>query len=138
MASGSAIVGADPADRKPEEAVDLPHPLGVAAGQVVVHGHEVDAAAAERVQVDGQSRDEGLALTGLHLCDPAEVQRHAPHQLDVEVSLSEDPPSCLTDGGKGLNEEVVEVLPLSSLSSSSRVRCASSSSDVASTSARVR
>ena len=65
----------DQPDRDAERAVDRPHPLGVALGEVVVHGDDVDALSGERVQVDGQRRGEGLALTGLHLGDLALVQR---------------------------------------------------------------
>ena len=41
-------VGLDDADLEAEEAVHLAHPLGVALGQVVVHGDEVGAVAGER------------------------------------------------------------------------------------------
>ena len=64
----------------------------------------------ERVEVRGQRRDQRLALTGLHLRDPAEVQRRAAHQLHVEVTLAEDPLAGLADGGERLGEQVVEVL----------------------------
>ena len=43
----------DAADRQAEERVDLAHPLGVAAGEVVVDGDDVDAPAGQGVQVDG-------------------------------------------------------------------------------------
>ena len=105
-------LGDDDADLEPEEAVDLAHPLGVAPGQVVVDGDEVDAAAGERVEVRGQRGDEGLALTGLHLRDPAEVQRGTAHDLDVEVALAERAHPRLADRGERLGEEVVEVLLL--------------------------
>ena len=74
---------------EPEPAVDLAHPLGVTPGQVVVHRDEVHALAREAVQVHGQGRDERLALTGLHLGDPAEVQRRTAHELDVVVALAD-------------------------------------------------
>ena len=60
-------------------------------GQVVVDRDEVDALAGEAVEVDRQRRDEGLALAGLHLGDPAEVQGGAAHQLHVVVALADDP-----------------------------------------------
>ena len=68
------------------------------------------AVAGERVQVDGERRDEGLSFTGLHLGDPAEVQRHATHQLDVEVALADRAPRGLAHHGEGLDEQVVQVL----------------------------
>ena len=44
----------DTADGDPEETVEVPHPLGVAAGEVVVDRHELGVATAERVQVERQ------------------------------------------------------------------------------------
>ncbi len=64
----------DDADGEAEEAVDLAHPLGVALGEVVVDGDDVDAAAGEGVEVAGEGGDEGLAFAGLHLGDLARVE----------------------------------------------------------------
>ena len=55
------------ADGEPERVVDGPHPLGVALGEVVVDGDQVSAVAFERVEVEGESGDEGLAFAGAHL-----------------------------------------------------------------------
>ena len=90
--------------------VDAAHPLGVEPGQVVVDGDEVDALAAEPVEVRRQRPDEGLALAGLHLGDPAEVQRRAAHQLDVEVTLADDARRGLAHDGERLDQQVVEAL----------------------------
>ena len=95
---------------RPEERVDPAHPLGVTGGEIVVHRHEVHPSPVEGVEVDGQGGDEGLALAGLHLGDPAEVQRHAAHELHVEVALAEDAPRRLADDGEGLDQQVVERL----------------------------
>ena len=62
------------------------------------------------VEVDRERRDEGLALTGLHLGDPPEVEGHAPHQLGVEVALAEHPPGRLPHQGERLDEQVLEAL----------------------------
>jgi len=43
----------DAADGQAEEFVDLAHPFGVAFGQIVVHGHDMDAFAGQCVQIDG-------------------------------------------------------------------------------------
>ena len=63
---------------------------------------------ASALRYDGQRRDEGLALAGLHLGDPAEVQRGAAHDLHVEVALAEHAPAGLAHGRERLGEEVVE------------------------------
>ena len=62
----------------------------------------------ERVQVARQRRDEGLALAGLHLRDPPEVERGAAHDLDVEVALAEHPLARFAHGGERFREQVVE------------------------------
>jgi hypothetical protein len=105
-------LGLDDANCHPERLVDRPHPLGVALCQVVVHGDELDVHAGERVQVEGQRRDERLALTGFHLGDPALVQHHAADQLDVEVAHAYGALGGLADARKGLGQKVVEVLAL--------------------------
>ena len=91
-----------------EEAVDLAHPFGVALGEVVVDGHDVHAAAGQRVEVDGERRDQRLAFAGLHLGDLALVQDHAADELHVEVALAERALGRLAHGGEGGHEDVVE------------------------------
>ncbi len=93
-----------------EEVVDAAHPLGVVLRQVVVDGHDVDAAPGQRIEVRRQRGDERLALTGLHLGDVAEVERRATHELDVEVPLAEDTLGRLAHRSEGLGHEVVEAL----------------------------
>ena len=94
------------------EPVEPPHPLGVAAGQVVVHGDDVDAAPGERVQDAGQRRDEGLALAGLHLGDLAVVEHLAADELDVEVAHAERAHAGLAHQRERLGQQVVERAPL--------------------------
>jgi hypothetical protein len=96
------------AGRHAEEAVDVAHPLGVAAGQVVVDRDQVSAAPLERVEIDRQGGGEGLALAGPHLGDLSLVQHHAAHQLDVEVPHLQGAPRGLAHGGEGLGQDVVQ------------------------------
>ena len=86
------------------------HPVGVAAGEVVVDGDDVHAVAGERVQVRRQGGDQRLALTGLHLGDVAEVQRGAAHQLHLVVELAEGAPGRLAHDRERLRQQVVERL----------------------------
>ena len=101
------VVG-DDADRQPEEVVDRPHPLRVAAGEVVVDGDEVRATAGQAVEREGQRRDEGLALARLHLGDLPLVEDHAADELDVEVAHPERPLARLTGRREDLGDDVVE------------------------------
>ena len=90
--------------------MDAAHPLGVVLREVVVDGDDVHAPAGERVEVRRQRRDQGLALTGLHLRDVAEVERRATHDLHVEVALAEHPLGRLADGRERLRHQRVERL----------------------------
>ena len=96
------------ADRHPEEAVDAAHPVGVPASEVVVDGDDVHALAGEGVEVGGKGRDEGLALTGLHLGDLAAVQHDAADELHVEVPHAQHAPSGLAHHCEGVDQQVVE------------------------------
>ena len=85
-------------------------PFGVALGEVVVDGHEVDALAGERVQVERQARDERLSFTGLHLGDVALVQDDPAHHLDVEDALVGLAQARFAHGGERFEEDVLELL----------------------------
>ena len=97
----------DDADRQSEEFVDLPHPFGVALGEIIVDGDDVDAVAGERVEIDRERGDQRLALAGLHLGDPALVQHHAADKLDVEMPLAEGALAGLAHGGESRHQDVV-------------------------------
>ena len=96
------------ADREAEEVVDLPHPFGVALGEIIVHGHDVDAAARERVEIDRQRCDQRLAFAGLHLGDPAFMQNHAANQLDVEMALPKRAFASLAHRCERGDQQIVE------------------------------
>ena len=100
----------DDAGLEPEGAVDATHQLGLVLREVVVDRDDVDALALDGIEVRRERRDEGLALTGLHLGDIALVQGGPTHQLDVEVPLADRATTRLAHGGEGLREDVVERL----------------------------
>ncbi len=102
----------DHADGQAEKLVERPHPLGVALGQVVVDGDEVDAFAQQRVRVNSEGRDERLAFAGLHLGDFALVEHLAAHDLDVEVAHPERALPRLAADRERLGQHVVERLAL--------------------------
>ena len=104
------LTGANHADGHAEEAVDRAHPVRVAAGEVVVHGDDVRAAALERVQVHRQRRHQRLALARAHLGDLALVQRQATDELHVEVAHAQRAARRLANDGERLGHHVVERL----------------------------
>jgi len=97
----------DDADAEAEKAVDLTHPVRVAAGQVIVDGDDVDALALQRVEIDRQGGHQRLALAGLHLGDAAAMEDHATHELDVERAHMDRAPGGLAGHGEGRNQEII-------------------------------
>ncbi len=94
----------DAADGQAEGGVDPPHPLGVAAGEVVIDRDDVRPTTGQGVQGDGKGGDERLALARPHFGDfPLVEDRPAP-KLDVVVTLAEGPlaglPHEREDAGK--------------------------------------
>jgi hypothetical protein len=111
-AIGLGDVVHDGRDVQPEESVHVAHPLGIAAGQVVVDGHHVHTPAREAVQVRRQGGHQRLALAGLHLGDLAPVQDDASHQLHVVMALPQRAFGGLAHHGEGLGQQVVQGLAL--------------------------
>jgi hypothetical protein len=124
-AEGGGLVVLEDADGEAEEFVELTHPFGVAAGEVVVDGDDMDAAAGEGVEVDGEGGDEGLAFAGGHFGDAAFVEHHAAEELDIEVDhvptegvsaniegFSAEAAGGVFDDGEGLGEDGVELVPM--------------------------
>ena len=101
----------DRPDGHSQPAEERAHPLGVAAGQVVVDRDDVHALAVQRVEIGGQGGDQRLALAGDHLGDVAAVQDHPAHELHVEVPHVEEPPARLAAGRERLGQQVVERSP---------------------------
>ena len=93
---------------RPRKRIDLAHPVGVALGEIVVDGDDVDALAGEGVEIDGQRGDEGLAFARLHLGDLAFVQNHAADELHVEMALTEGALGSLAHRGEGGDEQIVD------------------------------
>ncbi len=74
----------DVAHREPEKIVNGAHPFGVAAGQVIIDGHDVNALPGLRVPDDGGNGGQRLTLASLHLGDLARCQRQRALELDIE------------------------------------------------------
>ena len=100
----------DDADRQAQELVDTAHPLGVALGQVIVDGDDVDAFSFERVQVAGQRCDQRFAFAGSHFGDSAAMQDGSADELDIEVPHVQDAAAGFAANGEGLDQQVVERL----------------------------
>ena len=98
----------DDADAEAEKLVDAAHPVGVAAGEIIIDGDDVDAFAGERVEIARKGGDEGLAFAGPHLGDGAFVQHHAADELHIEMALAERALGRLADGRKSRHQNFIE------------------------------
>ena len=109
------------ADGEPEELIQVTHPLGISFREVVVYGDDMNAAAGERVEIDGEGGDQGLAFTGGHLCDAPLVKGYPSDKLDVEVDHfpvhglitgdeigATESASRVLDHGKGFRKDLLE------------------------------
>ena len=86
----------------------------------------------ERVEIDGERRDQGLALAGPHLGDLAAMEDDAADHLDVVMALAERALGRLADRGERLGEQVVELLAFGQpLAEQDRLALGSSSSVIA-------
>ena len=101
------IVG-NQADRQTKEAVQLAHPFGVAAGQIVVDGNHVDALACQAVQIRGERRHKRFTFTGLHLGDTALMEHDAADDLHREVAHLQHAGRSLAADGKCVWQDVVQ------------------------------
>ena len=110
----SAPVGGETVDNETnlqsEEAVDLAHPLAVAAGKIVVDGDDVDTLALKSVQVGGQNGNKGLAFAGLHFRNASLMENDAAYKLNAERLHTQHAPCRLTNNGKCLGENIVKGL----------------------------
>jgi hypothetical protein len=74
----------DDADGQSQGVVDRPHRLGVATGQVVIDGGDVDALALQGVEISRQRGAQGLAFARCQFGEAALVHDDAGRQLHVE------------------------------------------------------
>ena len=93
-----------------QEAIQFSHPLGIAAGQVVVHGNQMHALASQRIQVYGQRRYQRFTFTGFHLGNTAFVKRDTADHLHVVMAHPHDSTTRLTSGGKRFRKQCVKAL----------------------------
>ena len=79
------LVILDTTDSESEPFKEIPHPLGVASSEVVVHGDDVNSHPGESVEKDGERCDESFTLTGCHFRNHAAVKSDTSNKLNVEV-----------------------------------------------------
>ncbi len=94
-------------DAQAEKLVDLAHPFGIAAGEIVVDGDDMDRPG-EAVEVHGQRRHQGLAFPGFHLRDLAVVQHHAADHLYIEMAHAQGTHRRFPDDGECFRKQLLQ------------------------------
>ena len=100
----------DKADPQAQKLVDLPHELPVPPGQIIVDGHHENALALQGIEVGGQGRHQGFALTGFHLGNIALVQDEPADELNRKRLQADGPVRRLPDHRKGLGGQIIQRL----------------------------
>ena len=101
-------VGQIDADAQSQEVVQLAHPAGIAAGQVIIDRHHMHALASQRIEVNRQRCGQGFSFPSPHFRNFSVVQRHAAHHLYVEVAHFHDAFAAFAHHGKCLWKQVVQ------------------------------
>ena len=91
-----------------QKLVHRPQGIGIALGQVVVHGRQVSALAHQCVNIERQCGGERFAFPCFHLGNAAVEQGNAPNHLHVEVPQADGPASRLADESVALGHEATE------------------------------
>ena len=117
---------------QPQSHIQRPHPFHVAAGQVVVDRHDVDALALQRIEIRRQRGDQRLAFAGDHFGDRAAVQHHAADQLHVVVPHADERRPASRQTAKASTRRSSSVSPAANRSRNLAVCCFSSSLLIAS------
>ena len=98
----------DTANCHAQKFIDLAHPSRITRRQIIIHRDNVNTVAGQGIQKHRQRGDESFALARLHFGDLPPMQGHAPHQLDVEMALTQCPLGSLAHQRKRLRHEIVQ------------------------------
>ena len=99
----------DQTDGQPHESIELAHPFGLEAGEVIVDGNDMDALAGKRVEDGGQRCGQGFALAGAHLGDSALMQHDAADHLHVERPLTQHAHGGFAHKRVGFRQQRIEI-----------------------------
>ena len=94
-----------------EPLVQLSHPFGVAAGEVVVYRDHMHASAGDGIEHHRQGGNQSLAFTCLHFRYLALVQHDAAHELHVIMTHAEDAARGFPHKSKDFGQQFVETAP---------------------------
>ena len=100
----------DDANAHPQKTEQLTHLFALKFGQIVIDRNNVNALAAQRVQISGKAGSQRFAFTCLHLGDSALMQHDAADKLNVEGTQTQGTLGRLADDGKCLRQQLIQRL----------------------------
>ena len=92
---------------KTEVSVELAHPLGVTASEVVVDGNDMNAVACKTVEVCGEGSNKSFTFTCFHLGDTSLMKNDSADNLNGIVLHTEHSVACLTANSKCVGKNIV-------------------------------
>ena len=98
----------DDPDGQSQKFVDRPHPGAVAAGQIIIDRHHVNAFAGQGVQIRGKCRHQSFPFTGRHFRDIALVEDHPADKLNVKMPHVQDAFAYLAHHGEGFRQNTIQ------------------------------
>ena len=101
-------IGENLADRQTEESINLSHPVGIAAGQIIVDRHKMCAASGQSIQVHRRRGYKRFTFTGLHLRNLALMQHNTANQLHVIMPHIQHALTRFTHGRKRLGQNIIQ------------------------------
>ena len=96
------------ANREAERSEERPHPLRVAAGEIVVHGDHVDAATGQSIERRSKGPDKCLPFARLHLRDLSLMECNRTEDLLVIWAHAKRSARGLARGGECFGRSLVE------------------------------
>ena len=101
-------IGNDHAHAQPHKAVNLPHPIGIAASKVVIDRDDMDALALNRVEIGRERRHKRLTLARAHFGNLAAMEHNAAYHLRIEMPHAEHSNRGFAHRCKGFGQDIVE------------------------------
>ena len=98
----------DAPDIETQEPVNFPHPFAVAAGQVVIHRHQMHAPSGKGIEVNRHGGDQGFPFTGLHFGNGSLVQHNPADDLHIERTHPQNAKRCFPHHGESFGKQVIQ------------------------------
>ena len=91
-----------------EGLVDGAHPARIAASEVIIDSHEMDAATGEGVEIEGQRGHQGFSFASTHFGNLAVMEGYAANHLHVIMAQADGAFAGFAHCGKSFRQEFIQ------------------------------